>query len=1129
MEAPQILDLIPDELAVLTRRFDDELANVVSLSAKVGAAAHDATPISYTSLLIALLWADDPTSRWFQAFAWEHEVPIEQIFRHYGIKPGESEKIRREALTGRGFDPQTKYDEFASRSAITMLRNAESMADEVEAGQIGVRHLVASYAFRNPVFHQQDLKDWALDSDLLRHDFVLFMSKQYASETKDPRSIIPDHLPGQFATLERFRSPPILSGYPFTADTLEKLRTIEAQAVQNKPKLMTSELLLSVLMQAGSGVAGEIRDEDDFQQALLEASASTASLEKMRSRIAAGATPLSLRSFKEEAPKAIISGGLRRILEQARTFAFATTRDGYVASRHLIAAMILAERGSTAHELLSKVGVSFAPLRRGMVRRITRRWLSDDGPAWRMVLIGSTPPTLVGYDSDDPARGDDRLDVTRYATAFATVMAAQAVQPPLSIGVFGDWGSGKSFFMRLMSQETEKVCNLNDLDGDGQRLFARRVVPIEFNAWHYAEANLWASLVQTLLEKLSECIHPAEHERDPLAQLELAKEARREAVQELQRTKKIAAAASERVKDAEQTAIQRKKEREELASRDVWNAVADELLGDQAKVEDALEDAERYLGVEGLRKAGSTVGELKSVADQIANEAQAMRREWQWLLKRHLLKPVLAMGAVALLAGGVVLAAWHALAGIESWVTAILVEFSALVALGTLRARTLLAGVQRGLGRWASIRSRIEARHAERQLLFSAELEAARREAERAEAQRDAVRQTKEAAQAAVAEAEQTVKESTSTRRIARLVQGRLEGEDYEQYLGIISTIRHDFGYLSRELGRRPAERGAELEDSDYRPIDRIVLYIDDLDRCPSKQVVSVLEAVHLLLAFPLFVVVVGVDIRWAGTSLHEHYPRHLDAGLQADDRRALPEQGASALDYLEKIFQIPFWLPPMEEDDARNMIAALLPLSEGKERPAEQPAEGTQRPPQRPLQIQPEDKHSKAGKYPSAGARPAEPTVPAAMEIVAAEREYLLRLSGAVGKSPRRLKRFVNTYRIVKASCDALERETFVRDGGKSGSYRAAATLLAIATGAPLSADAVLRQINAVKAGKTLKDLEEATIAAEGICAEPERAYVQEAFRVYSEARKSAEGDVEALRYWATRAARFSFRSGRI
>ena len=56
------------------------------------------------------------------------------------------------------------------------------------------------------------------------------------------------------------------------------------------------------------------------------------------------------------------------------------------------------------------------------------------------------------------------------------------------------------------------------------------------------------------------------------------------------------------------------------------------------------------------------------------------------------------------------------------------------------------------------------------------------------------------------------------------------------------------------------------------------------------------LQAVHLLLAFKLFVVVVGVDSRWLERSLREHYPNLL----------VEPEH------YLEKIFQIPFMLRRM-------------------------------------------------------------------------------------------------------------------------------------------------------------------------------------------------------------------------
>ena len=62
-------------------------------------------------------------------------------------------------------------------------------------------------------------------------------------------------------------------------------------------------------------------------------------------------------------------------------------------------------------------------------------------------------------------------------------------------------------------------------------------------------------------------------------------------------------------------------------------------------------------------------------------------------------------------------------------------------------------------------------------------------------------------------------------------------------------------------------------------PLERIVLYIDDLDRCPPRRVVEVLEAVHLMLALELFVVVVAVDARWLIRSLEYHYRELFSTG----------------------------------------------------------------------------------------------------------------------------------------------------------------------------------------------------------------------------------------------------------
>lgn len=83
---------------------------------------------------------------------------------------------------------------------------------------------------------------------------------------------------------------------------------------------------------------------------------------------------------------------------------------------------------------------------------------------------------------------------------------------------------------------------------------------------------------------------------------------------------------------------------------------------------------------------------------------------------------------------------------------------------------------------------------------------------------------------------------------------------------------------VSERDGMKESEDPLENREKEagVASIDRIILYIDDLDRCPPERVVDVLQAVHLLLAFELFVVVVAVDSRWLLRSLEDQYPEFL-------------------------------------------------------------------------------------------------------------------------------------------------------------------------------------------------------------------------------------------------------------
>jgi hypothetical protein len=183
------------------------------------------------------------------------------------------------------------------------------------------------------------------------------------------------------------------------------------------------------------------------------------------------------------------------------------------------------------------------------------------------------------------------------------------------------------------------------------------------------------------------------------------------------------------------------------------------------------------------------------------------------------------------------------------------------------------------------------------------------------EQQRQRLQTAAEVAAAEIAGLERQMQDLTAAGQLAGLVADRVAGASYRSRLGVMTQIREDFKHMAALLadaaddpqpnpatrsaragleseadGDAPVGRGARRDGrsgttaeidaaGDELPrIDRIILYIDDLDRCPPRRVVELLEAVHLLLAVDLFVVVVAVDPRWLLRSIAAHYRDLFDA-----------------------------------------------------------------------------------------------------------------------------------------------------------------------------------------------------------------------------------------------------------
>ncbi len=97
----------------------------------------------------------------------------------------------------------------------------------------------------------------------------------------------------------------------------------------------------------------------------------------------------------------------------------------------------------------------------------------------------------------------------------------------------------------------------------------------------------------------------------------------------------------------------------------------------------------------------------------------------------------------------------------------------------------------------------------------------------------------------------------------------------------------------------------------------RIVVFIDDLDRCLPEGALEVLESMKLFFDFDGFVFVVGLDQQVVEWCIDHRYAEESDS--EEDDGFRI--RGA---DYIKKIFQVPFALPPVSQRRAEELIEAV-------------------------------------------------------------------------------------------------------------------------------------------------------------------------------------------------------------
>lgn len=736
---------------------------------------------------------------------------------------------------------------------------------------------------------------------------------------------------------------------------------------------------------------------------------------------------------------------------------------------------------------------------------------------------------IAGYQSDAIDVAQDDLDIREDVQTLAAVMLAKEVVPPLAIGLFGDWGSGKSFFMKSILAATERLARRARDNADSK--FCANIVSIEFNAWHYADTNLWASLVSYILDRLAAHVTPELSPEDQQAalieELDSAKAIRSEAESEKKRTEEIV---SKRQVTLQNLQIER--QRKEMRLRDLKLTDLRSLLSENSELKQQLQESLQQIGAPAALSSVSELSQVVSEAQSLGGRVFALFVTLIRSENRLLLFGLLAALVVIPIGSTLLYKLFIAnnLAVLSAWMT----EFAVAVGGISVFVGRAIRQANAGFAKVEIAREQIDALMAQKRETPSPADDKLEKDIAKLKTDEQEAESLLTAATNRVIELERRIDALKEARSLARFLAERTQAEDYRKHLGLISTIRQDFDALVQRLTASPEDAG-----SDARPVDRIILYIDDLDRCPTTTVIDVLQAVHLLLAYPLFVVVVGVDPRWL---LHSLEAAYVPFRAKADQAGVDPERWSTTpQNYLEKIFQIPLNLRPMSDIGygrmVRRMFAAKMPAIDATVATTPAPTPSSRRDSQVTTIVDPGGSDSVSSKSSPGGGRPKnQREVPGmvgndfvvheeALVIGPAEAQFAERLFALI-PTPRAAKRFSNLYRILKAP---LRRENLTQFEGTAempGEFQVPMLLLAILISAPTEAAMLFPELH--------RQAEGGRSAKEGLANFGSLDSTSDSSLVLQEKVRHIVGDhqfpdaPELILEWLPRVSRFSFEVGR-
>lgn len=201
----------------------------------------------------------------------------------------------------------------------------------------------------------------------------------------------------------------------------------------------------------------------------------------------------------------------------------------------------------------------------------------------------------------------------------------------------------------------------------------------------------------------------------------------------------------------------------------------------------------------------------------------------------------------------------------------------------------------------------------------------------------------------------------------------------------------------------------------DEAKIQKLIILIDDLDRCLPDRIIDNLEAIKLFLNVENTAFVIGADPRIVRDAIRHRYKE-----LISRDENS--ENGRVVIDYLEKLIQIPYPLPKLSDSEVETYITLLFceDLLENDELNAVHNAF---------KEFRGKDRYSIFGVEQVTESITDKNTIKKLKEQIGLISRLSPLIAGNLDGNPRQIKRFLNTFMLRKKLAEVAQIADFRDD----------------------------------------------------------------------------------------------------